>query len=242
MDQNIGKIIQVLKKSGQLDNTLIAFLSDNGGCAEYISSGEDKSTAAIGRPESYESYRLPWANASNTPFRRYKHWTHEGGIASPLIVHWPAGLSGTGLQPDDPVCILDIMPTFIEVAGGQYPEHFNGHEIHSLDGISLVPTFQGNSLEERMMFWEHEANRAVRKGKWKLVSAGSTEFPFSGDWELYDLEMDRSECNDLADNQPELVEELADAWEQWAETHKVYPLDGRDWESRLNDPIFTPPE
>lgn len=242
MDHNIGKIINVLKMNGQLDNTLIVFLADNGGCAEFISTGENKTTESIGKPESYESYRLPWANASNTPFRRYKHWTHEGGISSPLIVHWPAGLTTKGLHKNDPAQIIDIMPTFIEVAGASYPEEYEGNSIHSLDGISLVPSFHGNLLEERMIFWEHEANRAVRKGKWKLVSAASLEYPFINDWELYDMEADRTETKNLAGEHTEIVKELSEAWEEWAKTHMVYPLDGREWDARVENPVFQSPE
>jgi arylsulfatase len=238
MDRNIGKIIRILMNTGQIDNTLIVFLADNGGCAESISRGRDKSSAALGEPESFESYRLPWANASNTPFRRYKHWTHEGGISSPLIIHWPDGLKETGIYRTDPACILDIMPTFIEAAGASYPEEFNGNDVYPLEGISLFPSFRGESLNERLIFWEHEANRAVRKGKWKLVSAGTIEYPFTGDWELYDMENDRSETNNLAEEYPELVGELSDAWQEWAETHLVFPLDGRGWSPRVQNPVF----
>jgi arylsulfatase A-like enzyme len=238
MDHNIGKIIRTLSELGQIDNTLIVFLADNGGCAEFISRGEDKSTTALGSPGSFESYRLPWANASNTPFRRFKHWTHEGGIASPLIVYWPECLEETGSYRTDPACIQDIMPTFIEVADAVYPEEFRGSEIYPLEGLSLFPTFRGDSLNERLLFWEHEANRAVRQGKWKLVSAGSTQYPFTGPWELYDMEKDRSETYNLIEQYPELAEEMAGAWEQWAKTHLVYPLDGRDWETRLKEPVF----
>jgi arylsulfatase A-like enzyme len=238
MDQNVGKIIRVLDELGQIHNTLIVFLADNGGCAEYISSGRDKSTTALGSPASFESYRLPWANASNTPFRRFKHWTHEGGIASPLIVHWPECLEETGSYRTDPACIQDIIPTFIEVAGAVYPEEFGGSKIYPLEGLSLFPTFLGDSLDKRQIFWEHEANRAVRQGKWKLVSAGSTQYPFTGPWELYDMEMDRSETQNLIEQYPELAGEMAGAWEHWAETHLVYPLDGRDWNARLKEPVF----
>ncbi len=240
MDYNIGRLIHFLDEKQELDNTLILFLSDNGGCAEYISSGEDKSTRAIGSPSSYESYRLPWANASNTPFRLYKHWVHEGGISSPLIVHWPEAIKDPGRFVTTPAHIMDIMPTLIDVSRADYPGEYNGYEIQPLEGVSLMPLLMKETLPKRILYWEHEANRAVRKDKWKLVSEGNTEYPFNGEWELYDIENDRTEIVNLAPEHPDIVRELSLLWESWATTHKVYPLDGREWNERLRNPVYNP--
>ncbi len=198
----------------------------------------DKSTEALGTKVSFESYRLPWANASNTPFRFYKHWVHEGGISTPLIVHWPEGIHAAGEFRNDPASLPDIMATIIELSGAIYPKEFSGNNILPNEGLSLIPTFHGNNLKERSLFWEHEANRAIRRGKWKLVSAGMTEYPFTGPWELYDMEQDRTEIHNLADEYPELVNEMVTLWEEWADNHMVHPLDGRDWGTRADNPIF----
>ena len=236
MDRGIGRIIAELEKEKELDNTLIFFLQDNGACAEFI-TGRNQDPAVMGTDESFESYRLPWANASNTPFRLFKHWTHEGGIATPLIVHWPDGLVNSGRKSERPGQLMDIMATCIEVAGAEYPSHFRGNEIHPLEGESLLPSMQnGNDQRESVMFWEHEANRAVRSGEWKLVLKASEEFPFDGHWELYNLADDRTETNDLAGIYPERAEEMKMLWDEWAQRIKVYPLDNRPWGDRLTDP------
>jgi arylsulfatase A-like enzyme len=238
MDSNIGRLVSFLKENRSLQNTVILFLADNGGCAEFISSGSDTSTEAIGQPESFESYRLPWANASNTPFRLYKHWTHEGGISTPLIIHWPEGITDSGTLIDAPAQINDIMPTLVDIGNGSYPLQRDGHDIHPIEGKSLYPLLRGESMEERTLFWEHEANRAARRGEWKLVSQAGFEYPFIRDWELYNMSSDRTETKDLASEYPEIVKELSGLWEQWATTHRVYPLDGREWGERLEDPVI----
>jgi arylsulfatase len=167
---------------------------------------------------SFVSYGLPWANASNTPFRLYKHWVHEGGIATPLIVRWPAGIRRPGLV-HEPGHVVDLMATCLDAAGVEYPRTFEGRPIEPLDGRSLRPLFEGKSLGERPLFWEHEGNRAVRRGRWKLVAT------HKGAWELYDLEADRTESVDLASRHPELVRELAAAWDGWARGSGVLPWD-----------------
>jgi len=236
MDRGIGRILSELEKEGELDNTLIFFLQDNGACAEFI-SGRNQDLAVFGTDESFESYRLPWANASNTPFRMFKHWTHEGGISTPLIVHWPDGVVNSGRMSERPGILMDIMATCIEVAGIDYPSQFKGNKIHHLEGESLLHSIKNESDErESVMFWEHEANRAVRSQEWKLVLKASEEYPFDGKWELYNLADDRTEMNDLAGTYPEKVEEMKTMWEDWAQRIKVYPLDNRSWEKRLNDP------
>ncbi len=236
MDRGIGRIMAELERSGELDNTLIFFLQDNGACAEFISNG-NKDLASLGTDSSFESYRLPWANASNTPFRLFKHWTHEGGIATPLIVHWPNGVVESGRMSDRPGMLMDIMSTCLDVSGTEYPDEINGIEIHRPEGESLLPSIKNETDDRKsVMFWEHEANRAVRMGDWKLVLKASFVFPFDGKWELYNLREDRTEMHDLSGQYPDKVEEMKAMWEEWATRVKVYPLDNRPWEERLEDP------
>jgi arylsulfatase A-like enzyme len=211
LDQQIGKILAKLD-----ENTLVMFLSDNGGCAEEIHRGQKG--AEIGTADSYESYGLPWANASNTPFRLYKHWVHEGGIATPLIVSWPAVIKKAGAITDQPGHLIDFMATCADVAGAEYPKSFQGREITPLEGKSLVPVFRTGTREgHAAIFWEHEGNKAIRKGKWKLVARHKTP------WELFDLEADRTEMADLATREPERTKEMGAEWEKWAEKVGVEP-------------------
>lgn len=173
-----------------------------------------------GPKDTYIAYGREWANVSNTPFREYKHWVHEGGISTPLIVHWPAGLpaSETGKLVREPGQLPDIMATCLDVANAAYPREFKGHEITPFEGRSLAPAFSGGSISREGLFWEHEGNRAVRAGKWKLVAKGPR-----GAWELYDMENDRTELNDLAAREPERARDLAARWETWAKRAKVLP-------------------
>nr|WP_299381137.1 arylsulfatase [Allomuricauda sp.] len=179
-----------------------------------------------GADDTYLAYGRPWANASNTPFRMYKHHVHEGGIATPLIVHWPSGIEGKNEFRDEPSHLIDIMATCVEVAGASYPENFEEHEIIPLEGKSLVSVFDGEDLQERPLFWEHEGNKAVRMGKYKLVSRYNKESEYN--WELYDLESDRSETNDLVQKMPEKAEELELIWRQWAERAGVLTWASRE--------------
>ena len=236
MDRGIGRIISELRREGKLDNTLIFFLQDNGACAEFI-AGRNLDLSKLGTGDSHESYRLPWANASNTPFRMFKHWTHEGGIATPLIVNWPEGIVNPGRMSERPGFLMDIMATCIDVSGAEYPIKYKGNDIHPVEGESLLRSIRNESDERNSdMFWEHEANRAVRSGDWKLVLRASEKYPFDGKWELYNLSDDRTETNDLADAFPEKVGELKAMWEEWAQKTGVYPLDNRPWNRRLSDP------
>lgn len=226
LDQGVGRIIQALKKNNVYDNTLIIFLSDNGGCAEFISR-DDKTINALGTKDSWESYRINWANASNTPFKLYKHWVHEGGISAPCVISWPGMISNKGGIVNTPAHVIDLLPTFINLSGATYPLIFNGHNIAPLPGRSLVSIIKGeNKPAERPIFWEHEANRAVRLGKWKLVSKGTNIKPYTGPWELYDISTDRSETNDLSKAQPANVKELEAMWNKWATENQVFPLNG----------------
>ncbi|MEO1011559.1 MAG: arylsulfatase [Bacteroidota bacterium] len=170
-----------------------------------------------GADNTYLGYGKPWANASNTPFRMYKHWVHEGGISTPLIVHWPLGIQEKNAFREAPSHLIDIMATCVEVAGAFYPKNYKGNSIIPLEGKSLVPVFKGNPLEERPLFWEHEGNKAVRMGKYKLVSRWNKESEYN--WELYDLETDRTETDDLSQKMPDKMLELEGIWKQWA--HKA---------------------
>lgn len=199
MDQNMGKVLAKLAATGQLDNTVILFMSDNGGCAE---------------PNAYGPC---WATASNTPLRKWKQRTFEGGIATPLIAHWPGVIQG-GQVTREVGHIIDVMPTCLEVGGATYPTQFGGRDIRPCEGRSLAPLLRsGRRKGHERLFWEHFGNLAVREGKWKLVRDRKTP------WELYDLEADRQETNNLAQREPQKVRELAEAWEAWAQRVGALP-------------------
>jgi len=255
MDQNVGRLIAELKRQGTLDNTLILFLQDNGGCAEPMGRGPSINQKWVeqfknpgplgpndlqpvhvppmrtrdGRPvrggptvmpgpaDTYIAYGRNWANVSNTPFREYKHWVHEGGISTPLICHWPAGIKSRGGLCHDPGHLIDIMATCVDLAGATYPAERQGQKVQPMEGTSLAPAFRGEPLRERTLFWEHEGNRAVRQGRWKLVSK------YPGVWELYDIDADRTEMHDVASGNPETVQRLKTLWDEWAQRCGVQP-------------------
>ncbi len=213
MDRGIGKILVRLKALGKEENTLVMFLSDNGGCNEVMISDFDKEKNPLppGGVDSYTSYGRSWANASNTPFRFYKFYVHEGGIATPLIARWPAVIKRKGKLTDQLGHIIDIMPTCCEIAGAEYPKTYQGRDVLATEGKSLIPIFKGSKRKgHKTLFWEHMGNRAMRQGKWKLVCAKR------GKWELYDMESDRTELNDLADKYPKKVEQLKKQYLDWA--------------------------
>jgi arylsulfatase A-like enzyme len=174
-------------------------------------------TVMPGPADTYMGYGRNWANVSNTPFREYKHWVHEGGISTPLICHWPAGIKARGRLCHDPGHLIDIMATCVDVSGANYPTEREGRKIQPMEGVSLRPAFDRNSLDERTIFWEHEGNRAVRQGRWKLVSK------HPGTWELYDIAVDRTEMHDLASQHREKVQELTSLYEKWAARCAVQP-------------------
>ncbi len=237
MDQGVGQIISLLEQEGELDNTLIIFLSDNGGCAE----GQGKKLTVndlhlIGNKEPAQSYRINWANVSNTPFREYKHYVHEGGISTPLIAHWPKKI-GTNMVNKQVGHVIDLMPTILDVAGAGYPKEFKGEAVNPIQGKSLVQSFHGDIFERGPLFFEHEANRAVIDGKWKLVSKATHESPYAGTWELYNLEKDRTETNNLIDELPEKAKEFELLWDKWASENNVYPLDARGWNEKIKADI-----
>jgi len=233
MDQGIGKILDQLKAMNIEQHTLVLFLSDNGACDEVvqpewydvpsktrdgrpIQAGNNPS-AMPGADDVWQSYGVPWANVSDTPFRLYKHFVHEGGIASPFLAYWPDTIPSGGKFTRQVAHITDIMPTCLAAAGASYPSTFHGNHILPMEGRSLVPIFQGGTRAAHPFFWEHEGNRAVRLGKWKLVAR------HPNDWELYDMETDRTELNNLSDKHPDKVKELAALYQEWANRCGVLP-------------------
>ena len=217
MDQNIGKLLETLEDFGELDDTLVFFLSDNGGCAEGGMLGRGPLEILTTKEGYSHSYGQAWANASNTPFRTYKHWVHEGGIASPLVVHWPAGVSAKGELRDEPTHLIDLMATALDVGEAEYPTEYAGNRIAPLEGVSMVPAFAGTPLDREALYWEHEGNRAVRLGKWKLVAENR------GPWELYDMDADRTETQDLMAAHPETARRMIEMYTDWAKERNVLP-------------------
>jgi arylsulfatase len=242
MDQGIGRIVEALRRTGTLDDTVIIFLADNGACAEDIPEdvtidelvnklmiarartrkgetvhfGNDPGRMP-GPENTYQSYGTAWANLSNTPFRLYKHWIHEGGISTPLIVRWPRGVREPGAIRHTPGYLPDIMATILDLTGTAYPTEYGGHAIEPLEGTSLVPALAGGEVDRPPMFWEHEGNAAVRIGRWKLVRN------YPGPWELYDMDADRTELHDVAAQHPERVADMAAQYDAWALRCGVIP-------------------
>jgi arylsulfatase A-like enzyme len=164
-----------------------------------------------GPADTYIAYGRAWANVSNTPFREYKHWVHEGGISTPLIVHWPDGIAARGELRQQPAHLVDLMATCVDVAGAAFPTEFGGEKTVPLEGLSLRPSFGNNALTRDAIYWKHEGNRAIRVADWKLVAKGP-----KSPWELYDLAADRSELHDLASVEPERVQAMSAKWDAWA--------------------------
>jgi arylsulfatase A-like enzyme len=211
MDQEIGRVLEQLRAMGAFDNTLIFFLSDNGASAEIMVRDDGHDPAApAGSAASHLCLGPGWSTVANTPFRRHKTWVHEGGIATPLIVHWPSGLSARGELRRNPGHVIDLVPTIREVTGAPPLDSGDGRSIPAPPGKSLVPVFaRDGSVSHDDLWWEHEGNRAIRRGDWKLVAAGR-----DGPWELYDLAADRTETRDLARQYPEKGRELAQRWQR----------------------------
>ena len=235
MDQNIGRVINDLKTNGELQNTMILFLSDNGACAEWdpfgfeypdydarVAGGTEGHPNVLHKGDTLEkmggpdgplfSYGSGWANTCNTPFTLYKQYTHEGGISSPFIVHWPAKIKKPGLFDEAYAHITDIMATCVQVSGAEYPAEYNGKVITPMEGISIFDILEGNSDPERILTFEHSGHPAIRVGDWKLVSSGNAmgknSIKEDAVYELYNIAVDRSETDDLSDEYPEKVEEL----------------------------------
>ncbi len=261
MDQGIGRLVGELAKNSQLENTLVLFLHDNGGCHEPMGRTVKKGHPNGPRPseptfspvgpsevlertffpvqtregfpvrmgpnvmpgpgDTYLAYGRNWANVSNTPFREYKHWVHEGGIATPLVVFWPKGINPklAGTVVHDVSHLIDLMPTVVEVAAATYPETASDTAIHPMEGVSLRPIFEGKPLERSgPIFWEHMGNKAIRYGKWKLVAKHDQP------WELYDISADRAESRNLVKQEPEVTKQLTTEWQTWADRVGVQPF------------------
>ncbi|HEY8751926.1 MAG TPA: arylsulfatase [Tepidisphaeraceae bacterium] len=254
MDQNIGKIVHTLREQGQLDNTLLLFLQDNGGNyeplgrnprqslarpdhatlpplpADYIQTKSrpdqtrdgwpmrDGHNVMPGTADTYIAYGQGWANVSNTPFREYKHFVHEGGISTPLIAHWPARITRKGELEKQPGHLIDLMATCVDLAGATYPKELDGQAIYPMEGTTLLPAFMGKPLPERPIFWEHEGNRAMRQGDWKLVAKSP-----GGKWELYNIIKDRTEMHDLWAAEADRTASMTKDWEAWAKRAHVLP-------------------
>jgi arylsulfatase len=213
MDREIGRLIEQLKAMGVFDNTLIFFASDNGASAEImVRHGGHDPQAAPGSAATYLCLGPGFSSACNTPFRRHKTWVHEGGISTPLVVHWPAGIQARGELRHTPAHVIDIVPTILDIVGIEKPTQWDGKTIPPAPGRSLVPTFsQDVTVERDFLWWLHEGNRAIRVGDWKLVAAKDDP------WELYDLRNDRAESHNLARELPEKAKELEDLWNRQLE-------------------------
>ncbi|RBL92912.1 arylsulfatase [Chitinophaga flava] len=223
VDQGIGKILDKLKALKKEDNTLIVFISDNGAQGGFIPTGRrrQRSSGPIGTAGSYDYQEQSWAHVSNSPFRSYKASAYEGGISSPLIAWYPAKIKG-GSVARGTAHLIDLAPTFYEIGHAHYPATYHNFSIQPLQGVSLVSLFFSQREIDRStpLFWERAGNRAVRKGKWKLISS----YP-SKQWELYDIDNDRAETRNLAIQQPQVVKELSAAYEQWANDNNVVDYD-----------------
>ncbi|MCB1275765.1 arylsulfatase [Prosthecobacter sp.] len=256
MDQGIGRVVGTLEKNHLLENTLILFLQDNGGCQEGIGrqarqpEANQKTYPVIaqdairldiipkqtrdgqsvkqgqgimpGGPNDYIAYGEAWANVSNTPHREYKHYVHEGGISTPLIAHWPAGIPAAqqGKIELKAGHLIDIMATCVDVARASYPTEYQGQAIKPMEGISLIPAFQGKDNGVRSIFWEHEGNRAHRVGPWKIVAKENKP------WELYNIDEDRAEQHDQSAANPDRLKTMVAEWDEWAARANVLPLGG----------------
>jgi arylsulfatase len=212
MDQEIGRVFEQLRRMGAWDDTLIVFLSDNGADATIMVRGDGHArSAAPGSGASFLCLGPGWASASNSPFRRHKIWVHEGGIATPGILHWPAGIRARGKLRHAPTHIIDFVPTVLELAGLASPAVWRDQPRPCLPGKSLLPLFQRDAnLGRESLYWHHEGNRALRLGDWKLVSESEN----AGQWELYNLNRDRIESRNLAATHPEKLKQLSEAWEK----------------------------
>ena len=253
MDQGVGKLLRKLEELGIDDNTVIMFLSDNGGCAEflaedstrpipsqYASPTRDGRTMKIGNREdlipgpddTFMSYDLPWANASNTPFRLFKRWTHEGGISTPFVIRWPSKITKSSIV-HEPTHIIDISATIYDAASAAYPKEISGNEIKPLEGESLLKAVTGGTWQRSApIFWEHEGSRAMRDGQWKIVSE------VGRGWEIYNMEEDRTELKNLAETESSRLADMESSYEDWARRCEVeaWPVPPLTWDPKMRAP------
>ena len=221
MDREIGRVLDQVKAMKAFENTLILFLSDNGASAEIMVRGDGHDQhAECGTGATFLSIGPGWSSLANTPFRRHKTWVHKGGIATPFIVHWPHGFAARGELRHTPAHIVDVVPTILSAVGGKPATHWQGQAVPDAPGINLLPLFpKDGTATHTSLWWQHEGNRALRVGDWKIVSAGK-----NAAWELYDLSSDRSESKNLAREMPQKVAELSALWEQQL---KAYTADAK---------------
>ena len=242
MDTAIGKILDQVEKNNEWDNTIIIFLSDNGACAEALPLDDisefrraknlistrtrDGRKVVLGNDpdvmpggeDTYASYGVGWANVSNTPFRLYKRYTHEGGVMSPFIIHWPEGKLKSGTVNTSTFQLVNVAPTLYDALGVTYPASLNGNTLEPLVGGSMLPAIQSSDTQSSQLWWEHIGNGAIIKGKWKLVRQ------YDWEWELYDLTTDRNELKDLSGSNPQIVAELSVEWQKLADQYGVIPF------------------
>ena len=242
MDTAIGKILDQVEKNNEWDNTIIIFLSDNGACAEALPLDDisefrraknlistrtrDGRKVVLGNDpdvmpggeDTYASYGVGWANVSNTPFRLYKRYTHEGGVMSPFIIHWPEGKLNSGTVNTSTFQLVNVAPTLYDALGVTYPASLNGNTLEPLVGGSMLPALQSSDTQSSQLWWEHIGNGAIIKGKWKLVRQ------YDWEWELYDLTTDRNELKDLSGDNPGVVAELSVEWQKLADQYGVIPF------------------
>ena len=242
MDTAIGKILDQVEKNNEWDNTIIIFLSDNGACAEALPLDDisefrraknlistrtrDGRKVVLGNDpdvmpggeDTYASYGVGWANVSNTPFRLYKRYTHEGGVMSPFIIHWPEGKLKSGTVNTSTFQLVNVAPTLYDALGVTYPASLNGNTLEPLVGGSMLPAIQSSDTQSSQLWWEHIGNGAIIKGKWKLVRQ------YDWEWELYDLTTDRNELKDLSGANPQIVAELSVEWQKLADQYGVIPF------------------
>ncbi len=215
LDQNVGQLIQCLKDLGVYENTVIIFLSDNGACAEEVNRSPN---VEIGGADSFVSYGKNWANVSNTPYHLFKSFTHEGGVLTPMIFSWPAGIQKPGLITAEPAHINDIMPVCLELADAKYPETYAGHKIYPVDGVSFLPLISGGKQKANRPFcFQHEGNEAIRKNNFKLVKR------FKNDWELYDMAKDPVEMTNLIKKDSLKSKQLLNDYKNWSREYGVLP-------------------
>ena len=240
VDRGIGRIVDTLRQHDRLDNTCIMFLSDNGGCAELFQEDNDWPDPSQWETEptreglpvrvgdipelrpgpdtTFQAVELPWANASNTPFRLFKRWIHEGGVATPFIVHWPDVIKQPAILDNTPMHITDIAATAYDATNATYPTEFNDQQVTPLEGESFLPALLGNPWQrQKPIAIEHEGNRGIRIGDWKLVAE------WNSPWELYNIPNDRTELNNLADSEPQRVTQMTAAYNEWADRAGALP-------------------
>jgi arylsulfatase len=221
IDRDVGRVLEQLRAMGAWENTLVLFLSDNGASAEIMvrDDGHDPK-AEPGSAATHLCLGPGWSSVANTPFRRHKTWTHEGGICTPLVAHWPKGIAARGELRHTPAHVIDVVPTILELLSGKRFETWQGESVPAPPGKSLVPALAKDVTVERdCLWWLHESNRAVRVGDWKLVASGA-----GAPWELYDLKSDRCEARNVAARHPDKVRELEAVWQKNYDTIRTLAM------------------